>query len=503
MIKFSGLAFVVLFSAFGLHISAQQTRLNFDLISTFDQGRQLFESDSIVHLGYKPMMVDRDFYDTLVEHTFQRYNGRKYKRWLGRKLYKENFAIIRQKDLYITIDPLMNFQAGTDLKDSDRGTLTTNTRALLVQGNVTDKIYFRTDFYETQSYFPAYLDTFILQDRVVPGQGRAKVFKETGWDYPVVTGFVHFQATDNLDFQFGHDKLFIGHGYRSMLLSDNAFNFPYLRAGLKLLKNKINYHAAWAALQVKEKIDDGAGGRDLYIRKAANFNYFSFKPSPLIEVGLFEGVIWERWNPNDGNVDLSPLFVNPIPLVNSFATWNDSLTGTNLGLNLLVKPFGRIAFYGQFVLDNRDQNGFQIGTRGYDLFGIKGLNYLLEFNSGSESLSGSNDFGIQEGYTAFYHYNQPLAHTWGGDFNELVVYLGYRWRQLMGSVKVNAGQRNVSFAEPTDLTIVDFNLAYIFNPRTNLMVFGGAVMRDDSNFPATQWVYFGLKTNLRNLYYDF
>ena len=29
--------------------------------------------------------------------------------------------------------------------------------------------------------------------------------------------------------QFGHGKHFIGDGYRSLLLSDNAFNYPFLR----------------------------------------------------------------------------------------------------------------------------------------------------------------------------------------------------------------------------------------------------------------------------------
>ena len=70
-------------------------------------------------------------------------------------------------------------------------------------------------------------------DFVLPGQGISRV---SSWDrttrdldYAMANGHVSCQQVNILISQFGHGKHFIGDGYRSMLLSDNAFNYPYLK----------------------------------------------------------------------------------------------------------------------------------------------------------------------------------------------------------------------------------------------------------------------------------
>ena len=47
--------------------------------------------------------------------------------------------------------------------------------------------------------------------------------------------------------QFGHGKHFIGDGYRSLFLSDNSFNYPFLRIETKL--GKLQYTNLYAELQ--------------------------------------------------------------------------------------------------------------------------------------------------------------------------------------------------------------------------------------------------------------
>ena len=147
----------------------------------------------------------------------------------------------------------MNFEGGSDFESNDNDQISTNTRGILIQGNITDKVYFRTDFYESQSFFPTYVDRMIGVTGAVPGQGKAKSFKEGGYDYPVVTGIVNYQATKNFNFQFGHDKMFIGNGYRSLLLSDNTAPYLFFQMGINLFENKLNYHANWASLQKLEE----------------------------------------------------------------------------------------------------------------------------------------------------------------------------------------------------------------------------------------------------------
>ena len=52
--------------------------------------------------------------------------------------------------------------------------------------------------------------------------------------------------------QFGNGKQFVGNGYRSVLLSDNAFNYPYLKFSFLSHNNRWQYttfHAKLTELQ--------------------------------------------------------------------------------------------------------------------------------------------------------------------------------------------------------------------------------------------------------------
>ncbi len=475
---------------------AQKYQLPFDNVTSHDAMRQLYELDTIIHFSYKPLLIDKSLFDTLVANTHTRYSEKQYKRWLGRKLFYENLIRINYRELSMTIDPLMNFQGGMDLNDTSGRFLTTNTRAVLIQGNITKKVYFRTTFYETQSYFPAYVDSFIKVNKVVPGQGRAKIFKETGWDYPVVSGILNFQASRNINLQFGHDKIFIGNGYRSVLLSDNSSNYPFLQVALNFFKNKLHYTFNYASLQVLKEINDSEGTRDLFVKKTANFNYLSFKPSPIVEIGVFEGVVWERWNEENGQLPFNWWFANPVMFVNTIVAANDTSVKSNLGLNLFVKPLKKTAFYGQLSWNTESSLGYQLGIKGFDLF--KGFNYFVEYNHIDAGMTGFNNRGYD-----YYHYNQPLTHQQVQDFDEIVARVAYRVSRILISAKYNYIATRNELLSPRFVNIYDFNAAFLFNPQTNLMFHAGFMLRQPYEERTTQYIYFGLKTNLRNLYYDF
>lgn len=477
---------------------AQKILLPFDRITMLEVNRQLYELDTNIHFSYKPLLLNKSEYDTIMRHVQKRLGAKHREKWGGRKLFNENLAVLQAKDFYLTIDPLMNFEFGRDLDDGSNGQVTTNTRGILIQGNITEKVYFRTDFYETQSYFPTYMDSMILSSGAVPGQGKAKPFKTNGYDYPLVTGIVNFQASKNVNLQFGQDKMFIGNGYRSLLLSDNSSPFLFLQAGLSLFENKLNYHANWSALQTLVKVH-GGGGDDLFARKQANFNYVSFKPNSIWEIGLFEGVIWERWNENSYSQDFDPLFINPVPFVNSFAKKSDTLVNSILGMNVFVKPFTYTSFYGQLSYGlEKEGVGFQVGTKLYEVLGIEGLSLQAEYNQ-----VGGNVYGVKNDYVDYFHYNQPLAVQQMEDFSEVILIGNYRHKRFLLYAK--ASLADVVNPSIGDVTIQNYeaNLGYIFNPITNLMVNAGVRHRDHSVTGSTNWVYFGLKTNLRNLYYDF
>ena len=86
--------------------------------------------------------------------------------------------------------------------------------------------------------------SYIKQNKVVPGQGYARTFKENGFDYAMASGYVSYRSDKFFSVQFGHGKHFIGDGYRSLFLSDNSFNYPYLMIQTDL--GKIQYTNLYA-----------------------------------------------------------------------------------------------------------------------------------------------------------------------------------------------------------------------------------------------------------------
>ena len=73
--------FLMLFTigmcVFTFQLSAQKTLLPFDRVTSHDALRQLYESDSIIHLSFKPLLLNRSEVDTLIERTNNRYTTRK------------------------------------------------------------------------------------------------------------------------------------------------------------------------------------------------------------------------------------------------------------------------------------------------------------------------------------------------------------------------------------------------------------------------------------------
>ena len=478
---------------------AQKTVLPMDRVTSQDVTRQLFESDSIIHLSYKPLLLNKWEYDTLISRTQKRYTDTTYSKWFGRKLFQENLVVIKAKDLYMTIDVVMNFEGGKDLDSELDEQISTNTRGVLIQGNITDKVYFRTDFYESQSFFPTYVDSMMKASKTVPGQGKAKPFKTGGVDYPMVTGIVNFQATKNVNIQFGQDKMFIGNGYRSLLLSDNSAPFLFLQAGLSLFENKLNYHANWASLQTLNKVHGNSGSDDLFAKKQANFNYLSFKPNSKIEIGVFEGVMWERWNEYTYSQPFDPVFLNPVPFLTTAIKSNDTLVNSLLGMNVFVKPFTHTAFYGQLSYGVQGGGtGIQIGSKHFDVLEVKGLNLQVEYNQ-----VGDGVYGTQNDYVDYFQFNQPLAVQQMEGFSEALFIGSYRYKRMVVYLKTSFAKVDNLAIGKADIHNYEANIAYVFNPITNLMVNLGMRYRDHSEAGNTNWVYFGVKTNLRNLYYDF
>jgi len=421
----------------------------------------------------------------------------KYKRslkttYLGRKTFNEHLLRVAKEDFSFSIDPLMNFQGGMSFEDTSSNILYTNTRGIQIQGNITNRVFFYGSFYENQSEFPMYVDSAIRASRVIPGFGSPKPFGEGGYDYNMATGLIRFEPIENLGFQYGHDKLFIGEGYRSVLLSDNAFNYPSLQTDVALFKNKIYYQVNYALLQETRRADRTLNSEAIKLRKLANIRYLSFKPLPELEVGISEVVMWQRWDDSTGTLPYEPLYLNPLPFINSLVEV-DTLNKGYLGMNMSYTFQKKYVGFGQVLYSNDEISGYQIGAKAYDAFGINGLYLHAEYNEAKDNAYGSGNL-----QTDFYHMGQSMAFVQGNDATEFITTVRYTYRGLFAQARAQQIER-----QGQQIQILSGEGGYLINSRYNLNIYGGAMLRDADGQEATQWFYAGLRTSITNMYLDF
>ena len=153
--------------------------------------------------------------------------------WFGKKLLNEHMALVKGKDFWITLDPMVDLQVG---KDNDGLNTYNNTRAINISGAIGKNLSFSTSFYESQGRFAKYYNDYANSIRpvggnpaIIPGRGIAKEFGTNGYDYPVAEAYVSYSPSKYFNFQFGNGKNFIGDGYRSLVLSDAATPYPYFK----------------------------------------------------------------------------------------------------------------------------------------------------------------------------------------------------------------------------------------------------------------------------------
>ena len=508
----------------------------------FDQENQrniLNDSNNIViHTGIKPILNARLIYGQRNEDSFF-----KNRKWFGRKIFNEDLIELKHTDYQsgwprkfnLYISPLIHFQGGIDLKDSTDEKLLFNSRGVLVKGNIDKKFYFESVFLENQATLPQYLDQFVQQTKIVPGYGRWKKFKTNGYDFAYSSGYIAYQINRNLILQLGHGKHHIGNGYRSLLLSDNTFNYPYLRINTNFNKGKFQYTSIYAVLMnlTAGDVTTPIGTEPLFQKKPAAFHFLSWSASKFLNVSLFQSLIWTKAD-SVNRIKLAPGYFNPLIFSNIASYGLQNQNNIVTGLDIRITPFKNFIAYGQIVLDEfgekksvSNKHGWQAGVKYYNAFGIKNLFLNAEMNT-VRPFTYSSTFQGQS-YT---HYNQSLAHPLGANFKELVGIIQYNYKRIYLTAKVNYIEQGINLGTNygQDIFVSDFSPAlnsqtqnqgiqsstkiaecrvgYLINPKYNLTIFAGGIYREINvevlyGNDITQWLFVGLKTTLFNNYFDF
>lgn len=335
---------------------------------------------------------------------------------------KTNFFEVNTPDFFVAVNPVLQLAVGS--KSGGDEVTFFNARGATIRGMIGKKIGFSAYMTENQERGPDYFKGLTDSLRAVPGVGFYKNFKlNKGYDYFDARGSITFNAAKFIDFQLGYDKNFIGNGYRSLFLSDWGNSYLFAKINTRIWK--LNYQNIFMELMPQFTKKSG----DLLLpRKYAAMHHLSMNVTRWLNVGLFEGVVFGRKDRFDFQ------YLNPIIFYRHVEGTVGSPDNAMAGLDFKANIAHRVQLYGQFLADEfkigeiRDGNGwwankfgYQVGAKYIDAFGVKNLDLQGEINRVRPYT-----YSHRDSIADYSHYNQPLAHPLGANFNELIGIVNYQ-----------------------------------------------------------------------------
>lgn len=495
----------------------------YDINSSFHSSiRGYYADDSVLVAQYQSLM--KLGVDSLNKRS-----------WVRRKLTDEHLVNFKGDDYNVYLDFLPDFQIGREFKESKTTWL--NTRGFQIGGDIGKQFSFYASAYENQGVFANYVTDFINTNQVVPSEMTGKLDGKTkDWSY--ASALLSFTANKHLNIALGYDKNFIGDGYRSMLLSDVAANYSFLR--LRASLGNVQYQTIFAYM-----LDPGAerftedrrlGDRGKWMAA----HYLDWNITKRFSAGFFQAVTWADAE-KEGKRGFDFNYVHPFIFLRSVESANTtSPDKMRLGFNLKYEILDKTTLYGQFMFDEftakevfssngywANKHAIQVGFRGSDLFKVPRLNYLAEFNTAKPYTYAH--FDRVSNYAAM---NQPLAHPFGANFREFLGLLNYSYKRfdfqgqliyanygedpaglnygknIFLSYETRVQDYGVSTGQgiKTNLFFTEAKVSYLINPKYNLRAEVGGIIRKESSALTSQntgLITFGIRSTFRNLYRDF
>lgn len=466
--------------------------------------------------------------------------------WYINRLFYSNLIDYKGDDWSVGANPIANVGGGVEFTNNN-GLIYRNSRGGHIFGTIGSQFTFETKLIESQFIAVDYLDSYIADTRVVPGEGIARPYSDGAWDHRWSSGNIRYTPSKFFSFSLGQGSFFYGEGYRSLLLSDNALNYPYFR--IETTFGPFKYVNLWTQMyDTRSVVNLNPGNR----RKYTSTHYLSWNVTERWNLGLYEAVVFGSDTTN-GGLDVS--YFNPIIMYRPIEDQIDSRTGNALlGMNTSFKIAPNHKVYGQFVLDEFNVEALTSGEGSWlNKFGYQ-LGYRYDYSEGDVQYSGLVEYNYVRPFvythrrvlTNYGHFQQPLAHPLGTNFYELVTRGSYyrgRWGATIhysiakkglgrtdstgayygdGSdiwVSYNSRQGNTGYdtgGGENGVFIQNFRiqLSYTVNPawRMDAFVLFGyrsgpmypavSVLSENPEVQSTTWFSAGLKTNLFRTYYD-
>jgi hypothetical protein len=238
---------------------------------------------------------------------------------------------------------------------------------------------------------------------------------------------IAFRANKFFTFLGGYGKNFFGEGYRSLLLSDNASNYPFLKLETTFGSIKyVNLYNIWN--------DNTANPSDKSFdrMKFSAMHYLSWNVTREFNLSIFEAVVWQnRDTIAHRGFDIN--YLNPVVFYRPVEYGMGSADNVLLGANLSYKFTKNHCAYTQVILDEfllskiKDGShwwgnkwGIQLGYKS-NRFLMDDLYFQTEFNV-VRPFTYSHKYSTQN----YGHLNASVTHPIGANFYEVLNILSYK-----------------------------------------------------------------------------
>lgn len=339
------------------------------------------------------------------------------------------------------IFPMINLLSGVDFNSTHtRGTYETG-GGIGLGGDVGKNFSFYADVWAQYGRYPLYLEQYMLQREVSPGKGYAR-YDGTGFSNIDFSGYLSYSPLEHFNFQAGVGKNFWGDGIRSLMVSDQATSYPFLKITTSVWNIKyINLFNAMYDIR-------GSGGDyGDYALKFSSMHILSWNISKRVNVSLWESVIWQnRDNDNFRGFDVN--YLNPIIFYRPVEFSQGSSDRVTIGTNVSVKVGGNTKLFAQIALDEflldslmagngwfGNKQALQVGFKSYDVLDIKGFDLRGEFNLIRPFFY--QHVSVKQNHS---HYNEPLAHTLGNNLYEGILSGRYQHKRWVFDARVIVAQ---------------------------------------------------------------
>jgi len=393
-------------------------------------------ADSIQQLGLFTSRADQFNYEYILRDSWEWSNSqtntskKPFLKYFYRK--KSDFIHVDHPDFDLHINPVLYVGAGKDKLVDDMVFI--NARGAEVRGMVDRKVGFYAFLTDNQMLLPSYVQDMMAQNPVVPHEGFWKQYKSgKGVDFLQARGSITVDVSKHINVQLGHDRFFIGNGYRSLIFSDNPPPALFLKAAVKVWKLNYLFLLTQNTADVKGSLGGLTSEQGGYPQKFTALHHLSVNIGKKLNIGVFESVVFSA-DDSLGARSFRLDYLNPIIFYRAIEQQNGSSDNVLLGLDFKWNMVRKLSVYGQFMLDEfvldniksgngwwANKFGVQAGAKYIDAFGVSNLDLQGEIN-----IVRPYTYSHDTQYGNYSSYRQSMAHPLGANLNEVAGILRYQ-----------------------------------------------------------------------------